>query len=90
MPRSFNSTTEKMELRKEQKDYIIEEIKRFVTETMGHEIGLFEALDLFDFFTHNLGAIFYNRGLHDAQSVLSLRLDSIKEAITHIEKPTVV
>ena len=79
-----------MELSQEQKDYIIEEIKRFVTDEMSHEIGLFEALDLFDFFSENIGAIYYNRGLYDAQAVLSKRLDSISEAITDIEKPTVV
>jgi uncharacterized protein (DUF2164 family) len=79
-----------VDLRKEQKDYIIDEIRRFVTEEMNHEIGMFEALDLFDFFSEKVGAIYYNRGLHDAQVVLSKRLDSINEAITDIEKPTVV
>jgi uncharacterized protein (DUF2164 family) len=86
----FNTRVDVVELRKEQKDYIIEEIKKFVTEEIGHEIGMFEALDLFEFFTEKIGAIYYNRGLHDAQAVLSKRLDSINEAISDIEKPTVV
>ena len=79
-----------MELRKEQKDYIIEEIRRFITDELGHEIGTFEAMDVLDFFSEKIGSIYYNRGLHDAQAVLSKRLDSINEAITDIEKPSVI
>ena len=76
-----------LDLPKEQKDFVVDELRRFVTDELGQEIGRFEALDLYDFFAAKLGAYFYNRGLFDAQAVLSKRTDEIMEAIADIEKP---
>ena len=42
---------------------------------------------LLDFFTEEIGPYYYNRGLGDAQAVLSERLESIGEAIYELEKP---
>ena len=76
------------DLPKDQKDFVVEELQRFVTDELGQDIGRFEAMDLYDFFAEKLGPYFYNRGLYDAQAVLSKRTDEIMEAIADIEKPT--
>ena len=51
-------------------------------------IGKFDAEFLLDFFSEEVGAYYYNRGLYDAQTILESRLESITEAIYEIEKPT--
>jgi len=39
------------------------------------------------FFTEKIGGAYYNRGLYDAQALLSKRMDDIGEAILALEKP---
>ena len=41
-----------------------------------------------DFFTSEVGPYFYNRGLYDAQAILSSKLDDLSEAIYLLERPT--
>jgi uncharacterized protein (DUF2164 family) len=41
-----------------------------------------------DFFTKEIGAFYYNRGLYDAQAALEKRLDDVRESILSLEKPT--
>ena len=77
-----------IDLTKDQKDFVVEELQRLVRDELGQEIGRFEAMDLYDFFSEKLGAYFYNRGLFDAQGILSKRMDNIMEAIADIEQPT--
>lgn len=71
-----------------EKEVITVKIKRYFVEELDYEIGQFEAEFLLDFFAMEIGGYYYNRGLYDAQQVLEERLDSIKEAIYEIEKPT--
>ena len=77
-----------IDLPKDQRDFVVEELLRFVSDELGQEIGRFQAMDLYDFFSEKLGAYFYNRGLFDAQVILSKSMDNILEVIADIEKPT--
>ena len=52
------------------------------------EIGRFDAEFLLEFFSGEVGAYFYNRGLHDAQAILSAKLDDLNDSISLLEKPT--
>lgn len=72
----------------EEKEVIIKKIRTYFTETLDQEIGRFDAEFLLDFFAEEVGAYFYNRGLLDAQAVLSNRLENISEAILELEKVT--
>ena len=78
----------KIEFSKEEKDYILGKIQLYFSEELEHKIGKFEAEFLLDFFSEEMGAYYYNRGLQDAQTILMDKLESITDAIYEIEKPT--
>jgi len=77
-----------IEFTKEEIDIICRKIQLYFHEELEQEIGQFDAGFLLDFFAEEIGPYFYNRGLHDAQSILQGRLEDIGEAIYEIEKPT--
>jgi len=78
----------KVEFSKEEKEVIIGKIQLYFKKELDQEIGQFDAEFLLDFFSEEVGAYYYNRGLYDAQTILETRLESITEAIYEIEKPT--
>ena len=73
---------------KEEKAVLVGKIQVYFREELDQKIGQFDAEFLLDFFSAEVGAYYYNRGLYDAQSVLEERLETITEAILEIEKPT--
>lgn len=73
---------------KEEKAIITRKIQLYFTEELQQEIGQFDAEFLLDFFAEEVGPFFYNRGLYDAQEVLSKKLDDISEAIYQLEQTT--
>ena len=77
-----------IEFSKEEKEIITKKIKLYFQEELGQEIGQFDAQFLLDFFSEEIGAYFYNRGLYDAQSMLEERLESFSEALYELEKIT--
>ena len=78
----------KVEFSKEEKEVIIRKIQIYFKKELDQEIGQFDAEFLLDFFSEEVGAYYYNRGLYDAQTILESRIESITEAIYEIEKPT--
>jgi len=78
----------KVEFSKEEKEVIISKIQLYFKEELDQDIGQFDAEFLLDFFSEQVGAYYYNRGLYDAQTILESRLESITETIYEIEKPT--
>ena len=77
-----------IEFSQDEKQAIIQKIQTYFREELDSEIGGFDAQFLLDFFSEEIGGYFYNRGLYDAQTVLEQRLESVKEAIFELEKPT--
>lgn len=77
-----------IEFSKEEKQIVVRKIQLYFKEELDQEIGQFDAEFLLGFFAEEVGAYFYNRGLYDAQAILSQRLDSVAEAIYELEKPT--
>ena len=77
-----------IEFTKEEKAALVGKIQLYFREELDQKIGQFDAEFLLDFFSAEVGAYYYNRGLNDAQSVLEKRLETITEAISEIEKPT--
>ena len=72
----------------DEKEVIVRRIKLYFAEELKQEIGRFDAEFLLDFFAGEVGAYFYNRGLYDAQAILSGKLDELGEAIYQLERPT--
>jgi len=73
---------------KEEKEIIKSKIQLYFREELNQEIGQFDAEFLLDFFSQEVGAYYYNRGLYDAQAILEKKMDTITEAIYELEKPT--
>lgn len=76
----------KIEFSKEEKAVIIRKLQLYFSQELEQKIGQFDAEFLLDFFTQELGAYYYNRGLYDAQAILSSKLDDIQGAIYDLEQ----
>ncbi len=72
---------------REEKQAIGNKIQSYFQEELDQELGQFDAEFLLDFFAKEIGPYFYNRGLHDAQTVLEERMEHFREALYEIEKP---
>ena len=73
---------------KEEKEILVGKIQLYFSEELEQKIGKFDAEFFLDFFSEEVGAYYYNRGLYDAQTILESKLESITDAIYEIEKPT--
>jgi uncharacterized protein (DUF2164 family) len=73
---------------KEEKEILVQKVKTYFKEELSQEIGRFDADFLIDFFSKELGAYFYNRGIYDSQALLAKRVEEIKESLYELEKPT--
>ena len=73
---------------KVEKEVLVSKIERYFRDELDQDIGQFDAEFLLDFISKEMGAFYYNRGLADAQAVLSERMGSISDAIYQLEKPT--
>lgn len=71
-----------------EKAQLIEKLQAYFIKELDQEIGQFDADFLLDFFTEELGATYYNRGLYDAQRLLENKLELISEQIVELELPT--
>lgn len=78
----------KIEFSKDEKALLVRKLQVYFNEELQHELGRFDAEFLLDFVGEELGAYFYNRGLQDAQAILSSRLDDLNDAIAQLERPT--
>lgn len=67
---------------------IVRRLQHYFDDQLKQEIGRFDAEFLMDFFTREVGAAYYNRGLLDARAVLAGKLNDIDEAIAQLEQPS--
>jgi len=77
-----------IEFSKEEKELLVKKIQLYFNDELDQKIGQFDAEFLLDFFSEEVGAYYYNRGLQDAQAILESKMDAITDAIYEIEKPT--
>ena len=70
-----------------EKSLLIDKLQRYFSRELDQELEQFAADFLLDFFTKELGAIYYNRGLFDAQTLMSEKLELISEQIVELELP---
>lgn len=77
-----------IEFSPEEKAVIGKKVQRYFSEELDQDLGQFEAEFLLDFFSKEIGAFYYNRGLYDAQTVLEKRFEDLKDSLYEIEKPT--
>jgi uncharacterized protein (DUF2164 family) len=70
-----------------EKTQLIDKLQRYFERELDQELGQFDADFLLDFFTKELGAVYYNRGLYDAQALMSAKVELIAEQIVELEMP---
>ena len=72
----------------QEKEQIILKMQQYFSKELEQELGQFDADFLLDFFSAEVGSFFYNRGLYDAQAILTDKLDNISDAIYELEQLT--
>lgn len=77
-----------IEFTNEEKEILVEKVKLYFREELNQEIGGFDAEFLISFFAREFGSYFYNRGIYDAQALLSSKVEELSESIYELEKPT--
>jgi len=77
----------KIKFSQEEKEQMAVKVKRYFESELKQDIGSFEAEFLIDFFAEEIGGYFYNRGLYDAQVIISGKVEEIADALAEIEKP---
>ncbi|MCI2284788.1 DUF2164 domain-containing protein [Colwellia sp. MSW7] len=76
----------KIEFSKEQRDCMVQKLQTYFDNELEQELEQFDAEFLLDFFSKEIGAYFYNRGLHDARAIFESRIESIDDEIYANEK----
>ena len=79
---------EKIAFSAEEKAEITRKVQLYFQQELDQEIGGFEADFLIDFFAEEIGAYFYNRGLYDAQALLSRKVEEWGDSVYELERPT--
>ena len=74
----------KVEFSAQQKERLIQKLQKYMSKDV--EMGQFDADFLLDLISEEMGAIYYNQGLYDAQAVLVDRMDSLTDAIYQLEQ----
>lgn len=77
-----------LEFTPEERTALNTRVQEYLSTELSVELGRFDVEFLVDFFTKEIGAFYYNRGLYDAQAALEKRLDDVRESILSLEKPT--
>ena len=72
---------------KEQKEILVNKMTQYFETELSQDIGQFDCEFLLDFISKEMGAFYYNKGLVDAQAILSNKVDDLMFAIDEIKKP---
>jgi len=70
-----------------ERQQLCEKLNRYLSDELDTELGQFDIEFLVDFISKEIGSFYYNRGLYDAQTVMSAKLELITEAISELEQP---
>ncbi len=76
-----------IEFSKDDKDLIVSKVQQYFSKELDQELAQFDAEFWLDFFFQQIGGLYYNQALQDAQAVLESKLDNITDAIYELEKP---
>ena len=78
---------EKIKFSKEEKEVMVKKVQLYFREELDQDIGGFDAEFLIDFFSEEMGAFFYNRGLYDAETAINEKVSEISDLLIQLEKP---
>ncbi len=78
----------KITFSKVEKEQLVSKLQTYFAQELEQELAQFDGEFLLDFINEKLGAYYYNKGLKDAQIILTKKIDDITEAIAEIELST--
>ena len=70
------------------KDKIIQDLQEWFQENLAQEIGSLDAEFLTDFFTENVGGLYYNQALTDVHTLIYEKTESLADNIYDLTKDT--
>ena len=76
----------KIEFPAQQKEQLIQKLQKYMSKELDVELGQFDADFFLDFISKEMGSLYYNQGIYDAQTVLVDRMDSLSDAIYQLEQ----
>ncbi len=68
-----------IKLGKEEKDHIIHQIKDYMVNEYGEDMGDLAALNWLDFIIKEIGPYLYNQGVNDAKILIDQKMVSLEE-----------
>lgn len=81
---------DKIAFSRTEKEAMVKKVQLYFQEELAQDIGGFDAEFLIDFFSEEMGAFFYNRGLYDAEAAISDKLADISDVLIQMEKPVLI
>lgn len=75
-----------IKLERSQKEALATAIQDYMQDELSIEIGQFDSEFLIDFITEKLGAVYYNKGVEDAKSLIERRMLEVSDELYEIEK----
>lgn len=81
---------DKIEFTREEKELMAQKVKLYFRDELNQDIGSFDAEFLVDFFAREMGGFFYNRGLYDAETLITEKVSEISDQLMQLEKPVVM
>lgn len=73
---------------REETKAIVGEIQDYFRTELDQQIGAIPSEMLMGFFADKMGAYFYNRGVYDAQQLITERIESLSDELFGLEQPT--
>ena len=70
------------------KDKIVQDLQEWFQENLDQEIGNLDAEFLTDFFTENVGGVYYNQALIDVYTLINEKTESLADNIYDLTKDT--
>ncbi|HDZ07837.1 DUF2164 domain-containing protein [Pseudohongiella sp.] len=78
---------DKIEFTRQEKELMAQKVKVYFRDELNQDIGGFDAEFLVDFFAREMGGFFYNRGLYDAEALITEKVSEISDQLLELEKP---
>ena len=76
-----------IEFSRQEKELMAQKVKVYFRDELNQDIGGFDAEFLVDFFAREMGGFFYNRGLYDAETLITEKVSEISDQQLELEKP---
>ena len=75
-------------IKRKNKDKIVQDLQEWFQDNLDQDIGTLDAEFLTDFFTENIGGLYYNQALKDVHTLIYEKTESLADNIYELSKDT--